>query len=249
MSVIISDPYQLALMTMGYSSTYVTGQRVVFDDGMPIRQNLEQQYDPMEWKRWSFDTNCEAIRMYIQNDCAIGQNVYVTSGTIVFTGTTPLIMMYVDPTTCNLTVSYGGVVSTTPAGIRYISSWGTSVREWGIHSSPWAQLRSVVHDRRGIALGENGTWLLGFVPDRSFGMLARRHPFEDWHKGDGYADVWCELTSVDDTGELQDADYVGRGALFFGADNNYRIGVDRTGRACIWQKDTLSKLYTLVEKF
>jgi hypothetical protein len=231
--MIFPDRYSLTAETMGIESAYKTGLRIVTADGAPIRDAITEQYDPMEFKRWSYDTFCGAMRMYIQNDCAPGLNIYEQANILIFLGTTPQIRMYVDTTTCNLSVTACGVL----------------LREWGVHSTPWTQVNSGTDSRRGISFGPGGQWLMGFIANKEFGLFGRKSAFDSWSTGDSYGDVWANLTAIDATGALQDEDYCGAGGLFFGASNQYRFGVDRTGRLCLWQISETTKQYALIEQF
>ena len=218
---------------MGIESAYKTGLRIVTADGAPVRDVIIEQYDPMEWKRWSYDTFCGAMRMYIQNDCAPGWNIYEPTGTLIFLGTTPQVRMYVDPITCNLVVTLGGNI----------------LREWGVHATPWTQVNTDIDSRRGVAFGPGGQWLMGFIANKEFGLFARKSPFDQWSTGVGYGDVWTNLTAIDEHGALQYEDFCASGGLFFGASNQYRFGVDRTGRLCLWEIDQTTKQYAFLERF
>jgi len=228
--MLLHDIYQFTINTIGRRSSTEMGERIVLSsDDAPIRQNLSQQQSPDEYMRKTFDADAQAKRMYVQNDFSVGNNLYVTNGAILFS-TSPAITMLVDPTTCGLQIKSGDDL----------------LHEWGGLSTEWTQSNSDdAVSCNGLVFGEHAVWLLGYLASNEFGIFRKPTLFGDWGTSGGnvITNVTTHSAVADDIDH-----YIGRGALYMGANNNYRIAVDRTGHLCLWQKLSTG-LYQLLERF
>ena len=227
----IHDIYTLLLQTIGFQELTKTGVRVIMaPEEAPVRANIGQQHDPMEMLRWSKDNDAEAIRLHVRNDFSVGRNIYVRDGIIQFT-TTPAIELLVDPVTCELLLRCSG---------------GADIYRWGCVSDPWTQINTTVYTTNGFAIGEYGVWLIGYsLANKNFGFMAKQTFFGDWDVIPGT----CGTIFVDIDTPGQDpksgADYLGRGGLFIGDNNNYRFSVNSMGRLSLAQ--LVAGQYQIVE--
>ena len=228
----LHDLYQFLIYTVGRVSSTVMGERVVISsDDAPIRQTLVQQQSPDEYMRKTFDSVAQAKRLYVQNDFSIGNNVYARNSSILFS-TVPAMSLVVDPTTCMLQLKSG-------------VGAGSVIQQWG-DGTTWTQSNSDDSiSSNGFAFGEYAVWLFGYLPSNEFGIFRRETLFSDWAKTGGYmyATVRSHAAVADDTDH-----YISRGALFLGANSNYRFMVDRTGHLCLSQKLSTG-MYELLERF
>ena len=230
--LILHDIYQAMLNMFGWRNNYESGLRVCLSSRVaPLRQSIDEQRDKMQWIQWSFDSQSGAFRVYVTNDTSIGSNRYFNNHIIEF-DTDPVIQLYVDTTSCDLTLKEKG---------------GNVIQTWNISSTKWGQVNDETYVSRGFLFGEYCVHLLGYLPSGEFGNFARETLFGEHKVQQGR--VGRTFTKVNTSGEKPDpaTDSLGRGALFLGAYNNYKFGVDESGRLCLWQ--AIRGLYTLVERF
>jgi hypothetical protein len=227
--MLLHDIYQFAINTIGRRSSTEMGERVVLSsEDAPIRSTLPQQQSPDEYMRYTYDEDAQAKRLYVQNDFSVGDNVYCSNSEILFS-TSPALSLLVDPTTCLL----------------QLKSDDTVLQQWGLGTT-WTQTNGDdAVSSNGFTFGDYAVWLFGYLETNEFGIFRKPSLFGDYGIVGGY--VFTNVTTR--SGVADDYDhYIGRGALFMGADNNYRFAVDRTGHLCLWQRLSTG-MYQLLERF